>query len=303
MHAWSEVDHDLVYKPAEGELSPDEHSLLDQLNGLVLAGEIALEQLQKAGETRVAAGGRRFKNHYELAAHLLSQVSSINEEPVTESGLGRIDLLFELLLRSGFDTPDRLRPYLELLHADLERRPLSDQIVDALIAGDASLADTYASVRAEADLTRAEQAPRDQAAALERGRFMERWAQLDRLVRDLIHERYGDRPPASVQGLTRDLTRIQLLQPESLLEFDRLRRIRNQVVHGTELPSAPDLAEATRRLDALINNPTCAASRKTKRDSPGSRRAALSVTMILGTPTRSLGCFSGPAGTSSKSRR
>lgn len=47
MHAWSEVEHDLVYKPAEGELSLDEYSLLDQLNGLVLAGEIALEQLQR----------------------------------------------------------------------------------------------------------------------------------------------------------------------------------------------------------------------------------------------------------------
>jgi ppGpp synthetase/RelA/SpoT-type nucleotidyltranferase len=47
MHAWSEVEHNLVYKPAEGELSPDEYSLLDQLNGLVLTGEIALEQLQR----------------------------------------------------------------------------------------------------------------------------------------------------------------------------------------------------------------------------------------------------------------
>jgi ppGpp synthetase/RelA/SpoT-type nucleotidyltranferase len=41
MHGWAEVEHDLVYKPAEGELSPEEHSLLDQLNGLVLAGEPA----------------------------------------------------------------------------------------------------------------------------------------------------------------------------------------------------------------------------------------------------------------------
>jgi ppGpp synthetase/RelA/SpoT-type nucleotidyltranferase len=44
MHAWSEVEHDLVYKP----LSEEELSILDQINGLVLAGEIALERLQKA---------------------------------------------------------------------------------------------------------------------------------------------------------------------------------------------------------------------------------------------------------------
>lgn len=116
----------------------------------------------------MASGGRQFANHYELAAHLLSQVSAVNQEPVTDSGLGRVDLLFKLLTRLELDTPDGLGPYLELLHGDLERRPLSEQIIDALIAEDASLTDAYASVRAEADLTRAEQAPRDQAATRER---------------------------------------------------------------------------------------------------------------------------------------
>jgi ppGpp synthetase/RelA/SpoT-type nucleotidyltranferase len=48
MHAWSEVEHDLVYKPFSGDLSEEELSILDQINGLVLAGEIALERLQKA---------------------------------------------------------------------------------------------------------------------------------------------------------------------------------------------------------------------------------------------------------------
>jgi ppGpp synthetase/RelA/SpoT-type nucleotidyltranferase len=48
MHAWSEVEHDLVYKPFSGELSEDELAILDEINGLVLTGEIALERLQKA---------------------------------------------------------------------------------------------------------------------------------------------------------------------------------------------------------------------------------------------------------------
>ena len=43
MHAWAEVEHDLVYKPYSGELSYEEYQILDELNGLVLAGEIALE--------------------------------------------------------------------------------------------------------------------------------------------------------------------------------------------------------------------------------------------------------------------
>jgi len=48
MHAWSEVEHDLVYKPFSGKLTDEELSILDEINGLVLTGEIALERLQKA---------------------------------------------------------------------------------------------------------------------------------------------------------------------------------------------------------------------------------------------------------------
>ena len=47
MHAWSEVEHDLVYKPLAGDLSEEELAILDEINGLVLTGEIALERLQK----------------------------------------------------------------------------------------------------------------------------------------------------------------------------------------------------------------------------------------------------------------
>ena len=48
MHAWAEVEHDLVYKPYSGKLQEDELAILDEINGLVIAGEIALERLQKA---------------------------------------------------------------------------------------------------------------------------------------------------------------------------------------------------------------------------------------------------------------
>lgn len=42
MHSWAEVEHDLVYKPMQGRLSEEEYDTLDELNGLILAGEIAL---------------------------------------------------------------------------------------------------------------------------------------------------------------------------------------------------------------------------------------------------------------------
>jgi ppGpp synthetase/RelA/SpoT-type nucleotidyltranferase len=54
MHAWSEIEHDLNYKHATGKPSEDEYAILDEINGLVLAGEIALERLQRAIKRRWA---------------------------------------------------------------------------------------------------------------------------------------------------------------------------------------------------------------------------------------------------------
>ena len=70
MHAWSEVEHDLVYKPLQGAISEEELSILDELNGLVLTGEIALERLQKAGDARLQSKNASFRNQYDLAAYL-----------------------------------------------------------------------------------------------------------------------------------------------------------------------------------------------------------------------------------------
>jgi hypothetical protein len=91
MHGWAEVEHDLIYKPFSGELSEDEHAILDEINGLVLAGEIALERLQQAVKRRVEQSGKRFNDQYELAAFLDSHLQS--NQPNISIRLGRVDLL------------------------------------------------------------------------------------------------------------------------------------------------------------------------------------------------------------------
>lgn len=74
VHAWAEVEHDLVYKPQTGDLSEDEYAILDELNGLVLAGEIALERLQRAAKLRLTKADR-FNNHYELASFIYERIT------------------------------------------------------------------------------------------------------------------------------------------------------------------------------------------------------------------------------------
>ena len=128
MHAWSEVEHDLVYKPYQGLLSEDEYAILDELNGMVMAGEIALERLQRAGDVRVAVRDREFANHYELAAHLLSVLRGFAEPERTRCRRWvEVDLLYELLARLALSTPEAVGRYLEALHPDLERRPIAEQ--------------------------------------------------------------------------------------------------------------------------------------------------------------------------------
>jgi len=75
MHAWAEVGHDLLYKQLTGDPSLSERALLDQINGLVLAGEIALEQLQNAIKSRLSLEEHEFNNHFELAAYLYDELN------------------------------------------------------------------------------------------------------------------------------------------------------------------------------------------------------------------------------------
>jgi ppGpp synthetase/RelA/SpoT-type nucleotidyltranferase len=245
MHAWAEVEHDLVYKPLSGDLSEDELAILDELNGMVLAGEIALESLQRAGEARVAVKGRKIANHYDLAVHLLGRAADITKKPISEAGLGRVDILFDLLKKLGKDTAELLAPYLEALHDNVEIRPLADQITDALLAEDPSRYETYDSVRRLHFATAKGPDSGDEEFIRQFGLFMSRWIELEGLLREL------EITPRLVMPTRRQLADIPLLDGLAN-EIDRLRHIRNNVVHGIEIPPADYLAEAAQRLEEIV---------------------------------------------------
>lgn len=76
MHAWSEVEHDLVYKPMSGGASKEELMILDEINGMVIAGNIALERLQSAISERINGACYIFQNHYELAAFIAKKIGT-----------------------------------------------------------------------------------------------------------------------------------------------------------------------------------------------------------------------------------
>lgn len=136
MHAWSEVEHDLVYKPLSGDLSEDEYELLDQLNGLVMSGEITLERLQKALKTRVAESDKQFNNHYEFSAYIYDTIRKDNEGLIGKHLLivGRTDILFRFLQLANLDRPRQISNFLINVDAeDTEKRTIVEQIVDEIL--------------------------------------------------------------------------------------------------------------------------------------------------------------------------
>jgi len=250
MHAWSEVEHDLDYKQLGGDLSEQEHSILDQLNGLVMAGEISLKMLQEAGENRVASEERKFLNHYELAAHLLSRVNHLIDEPVGDAGLGRVDELFAMLVKTGKQTPQGLTPYLDSLHGNLEMRPLAEQVIDALLSEDSSRYEAYNSLRGEA-YGREDGENREEATRhLEIGHFLSSWVELEKLLREIYVANGGD-PNDRVMPTGRLLRNLASVDDATIREIDLLRQVRNRVAHGHNVPSVDVLMECTGRLKAV----------------------------------------------------
>jgi ppGpp synthetase/RelA/SpoT-type nucleotidyltranferase len=251
MHSWAEVEHDLIYKPHQGELSNEELAILDELNGLVLAGEIAFEQLQRAGETRVAAGGRDFSNHYDLAAHLLSSFAPSIRVPIGETTLGRIDILFEFLRQLHLGTPDQIRKYIQYLDPDLEKRPLADQISDQLLAEDESRYPIYNKIRASRPVS-GEYVDKtlnqvDVEAEQEISRFLQLWVALERKIKEKAKE-------SGAQGIypsSKLLSNLGIKDQDLLKDFEGIRRTRNEVVHGMSMPSTADLRDLSRRIEEV----------------------------------------------------
>ncbi|MEU4693172.1 RelA/SpoT domain-containing protein [Actinoplanes sp. NPDC023714] len=249
MHAWAEVEHDLAYKPLEGALSDEEEAILDELNGLVLTGEIALERLQKAGKARSSISGRRFANHYDLAAYLIDHASKTLDGPVSDSGLGRVDHLFELIRRLKIDTPEKISPYLQALHGNVELRPLAEQVVDELLTEEPSRYEIYRTVQDK--YSSRKRTSGSSRSTLELGHFITTWILFETLVQELL--------PADgarnriVIPTTRQLASLNILGPDALREIDLLRQLRNRLVHGQQTPPPDVIASATESLSRIVD--------------------------------------------------
>lgn len=257
MHAWSEVEHDLVYKPLQGELSAEEYSILDELNGLILSGEIALERLQRAGELRASTQGRAFSNHYDLAASLIELArEALGEAKLTEAAMGRVDTLFELLKMLNLNRPEALAQYVTPLHNDFEKRPLSEQVIDQILLEDSTRYATYEKIRRIETVPSASVVPSESHRKYEAiGEFLNLWIEYEKHLAEVsTTDHQIDRRNRPV----RPLEVLRQFYPEVARTFgtaaQRLQEFRNCLVHGIEVPMPETIKAASEELRELISH-------------------------------------------------
>ena len=249
MHAWAEVEHDLIYKPLQGQLSEDEYAILDELNGLVLAGEIALERLQRASEARVTKDGAAFESRFDLAAYLLRSMPK--EIKTNESALGHVDMLYELLKQLNLNSPEHVKSFLAKLHSDTDSKTISEQIVDEIVATDAKRYAAYTEIRRKSEIESSPSPTRPRPmrsvdTVIEA--FMRSWVDFEQILSRELKSQEGD----GILTGRHALERWQGLTATQRRELDRIWALRNRIVHGRSEPDLDELREATQSLKQLL---------------------------------------------------
>lgn len=231
MHAWSEVEHDLVYKPLQGILSDEELSILDELNGLVLAGEIALERLQSAGNERIKNKDTTFGSQYDLASYLYNYMSNHLRQEDIELRLGNIELLFKLLSRLKIVKVKDIEPILRSVKYEKDRRNISQQIIDQIITGNEKRYQIYQELRVGDDAV-------DKRVRQAIDGFFGQWVPLENLL-----NRSASRTPQKSYGAfnINTLKRMNILDNDLSSKIGALRRTRNVLIHDIETPDIDEL--------------------------------------------------------------
>lgn len=258
MHAWAEVEHDLAYKPKIGSLSEEEHRILDELNGMALSGEIALERLQKAFNQRISKIQHSFNNHYELAALIREKIKM---EVPYNSYMGRADILFRFLQKINMDKPKDICKYIEVAGNIKQTRTIVRKMVDLILEDHPEYYNGYLEAKYEVYGITAHLAEeslsfiqRDNAKLYE---FIELWAKLQIEVKKLyekmhLQECENDEKLDILECRLINMLEFLKVGEEQIEEAKYLYNLRNNVLFAAELPEEEILINGCRYLQRII---------------------------------------------------
>lgn len=238
MHAWSEVEHDLVYKPFSGELSKEELAILDEINGLVLSGEIALERLQSAMAERTKKTND-ITDKYELTNFLLSNIDKNYSKKIK---LGDTYLLNNYLSTiKKLDTKD-FNNYIELIDINSEDT-VTDQLLNML------LVEYYDTEKPNLkNYFKSLHLSEKKASGFES--FVKCWVILEKAGKEFL-------TTEEIESRKYLIPNLSILKDKKILseqEFDKLqslRKVRNNLLHGIETPTENYLMDSYQLLHEL----------------------------------------------------
>ena len=253
MHSWAEVEHDLIYKPGDVPLSEDEHAILDQINGLMIAGEIALARLQKAINTRASQPENPFADHYELAMYLRQAIEPSFPEGVSAIIMGRVDVLFRFLQLAELDRPNR---FVAEIDPDTDAASVVEQVVDQILRERQDFEEKYDQAREEVGARNPYSSTSERLTKLNDaeayGNFLLRWSALENFVMLLARTRGYDASAMGPSQVVDRLRKLEIVDAETLDRINDIRKLRIKVVHGPTPVDLSELSEAARFLDHLM---------------------------------------------------
>ncbi len=242
MHAWSEVEHDLIYKPIHGSLSEEELAIIDELNGLVLTGEIALERLQNAGNQRILSKNAEFSSQYDLASFLYDYLSkNFNSEDV-EMRMGNVELLYRLISSLNLNGVKKIEPVLKVVKFEKDRRNISQQIIDQIITGSQKRYEVYQT------LCRSQSEDNMEVNA-EISRFLLAWVPLEDALNRMTFPNEGEKGSFNINLLKR----MNIVDSETLNQIAALRKFRNVLIHDIENPDTEVIKKQTQLATQLYS--------------------------------------------------
>lgn len=240
MHSWAEVEHDLAYKPPSGDLSEEEYAILDELNGLVLTGEIALERLQKAILKRISSKQNNFNDNFELKYFIQNKINLKNDQI---NNLGYFDLLSEFLSQNNLNNSDKINKFLNNLDINSEI-PISDQILESILLENKYNNKFYKFIN---DYVNSNKILPDKGFEV----YIKSWIIFEKTLRQYYEINNIERTNMSI--LSREVfIKNRIFDKNEIQLIDNLRKIRNNVIHGIENLDSNILMIYSKELNLII---------------------------------------------------
>ena len=244
MHAWSEVEHDLAYKNKMGKVSREEYEILDEINGLVLAGEIALRRLDQLSRQRIEQENSPIASHYILQMYLDKW-----QDDHGQGGrdLGNVETLFKLYQMKNMLSRAQVDAELAKLtrRGDGGEEPLADRLIDQF---DNKTMVKKAVADAMAKLNGLDPETHHQTQL---GKFMAKWNKLEKAIQMALRTQ-GYKAYSSTVTWRLVVEEYALTGPIREA-YHRLRLERNKIVHGYVPTTAAGFERLNEEMDRLLD--------------------------------------------------